>query len=138
MTFLKYINRDNLRQASAKYIEIPIARVLSAVGISPNMVTFFGLILSGVAAYFISIQSFGLAGFALLISGIFDLLDGTLARLTGRASKFGSLLDSVIDRVSEGVVLFGFLVLALKNDDFVLAILAYIAFATGFLGPSGK
>ena len=133
MTFLKYINRDNLRQASAKYIEIPIARVLSAVGISPNMVTFFGLILSGVAAYFISIQSFGLAGFALLISGIFDLLDGTLARLTGRASKFGSLLDSVIDRVSEGVVLFGFLVLALKNDDFVLAILAYIAFATGFL-----
>lgn len=133
MTFLKYINRDNLRQASAKYIEIPIARVLSAVGISPNMVTFFGLILSGVAAYFISIQSFGLAGLALLISGIFDLLDGTLARLTGRASKFGSLLDSVIDRVSEGVVLFGFLVLALKNDDFVLAILAYIAFGTGFL-----
>ena len=124
MLFLRNINRDSLRKTSAKFIEIPIARVLSKMGISPNMVTFFGLILSCVGAYFISVQSFGLAGLALLISGVFDLLDGTLARITGTASKFGSLWDSVIDRVSEGVVLFGFLILALQRDDFLLAILA--------------
>ena len=133
MLLLKNINRDSLRKTSAKFIEIPIARVLSKMGISPNMITFFGLILSCLAAYFISVQSFGLAGLALLISGIFDLLDGTLARITDTASKFGSLWDSVIDRVSEGVVLFGFLLLALQKDDFLLAILAYVAFGTAFL-----
>lgn len=132
MSFLRNIKRDRLRQFSAKFFEIPVARILSLVGISPNIITFLGLILSCMAAYLIVVESFGLAGLALLISGIFDLLDGTLARLTGVASKFGSLLDSLIDRISEGVVLFGFLILALNKDDFTLAILAYLAFATSF------
>jgi CDP-diacylglycerol--glycerol-3-phosphate 3-phosphatidyltransferase len=132
MVFFKNIKRDSLRKISAEFFEVPAARILSSVGISPNMMTFFGLILSCIAAYFVAVHNFGLAGIALLFSGIFDLLDGTLARITGKASNFGALLDSLVDRVSEGIVLFGFLVFALNRDDTTLAMLAYVAFATSF------
>lgn len=129
MVSIGKINREHLRGLSTQFLEAPLARGLARLGISPNLVTLFGLVLSGLAAYLITLDRFILAGAILLLSGVFDLLDGSLARLTGKVSKFGSLLDSLVDRVSEGILFFGFLVLSLDNADVTLAILSYAAFA---------
>ena len=62
-----------------------------------------------------------------MIAGICDLLDGTLARETGMTTRFGALLDSVFDRLSEALVLFAVLMLALKKSDEMMIILCYLA-----------
>ena len=63
----------------------------------------------------------------MLLAGIFDLFDGALARLTGRASRFGALLDSVADRVSEIIVLLGLLVFYVQGDSTRGTVLVYLA-----------
>ena len=74
---------------------------------NPNSLTIANLVLSIVAAYVISVGHFITGGVLVLVSGMFDLLDGAVARVTGRTSTFGALLDSVVDRVSEAAVLCG-------------------------------
>jgi len=73
------------------------------------------------------------AGVILAISGSLDSIDGALARMTGSASSAGALLDSVVDRLAEGIVLLGGLLLALDTNDATLATLVYIAFAGSML-----
>ncbi len=127
------IDRTKLRQATARFFEQPIARTLMRLKIGPNAVTLFGLVLASVAAYLIAIDELVWGGVALAISGALDSVDGALARMSGTASPAGALMDSVIDRVSEGVVLLGVLILALDTDDTTLATLVYIAFAGSML-----
>jgi CDP-diacylglycerol--glycerol-3-phosphate 3-phosphatidyltransferase len=62
------------------------------------------------AAYAIAIGYFLLGGALVLVSGLFDLLDGALARLTKQSTKFGAILDSIVDRISEAAILCGLLV----------------------------
>lgn len=74
---------------------------ISGGRITPNMITFTGLIAHVYIAYLIAQNYFIWAALLLLIFGLFDTLDGSLARLQGSASKTGMLLDSVTDRVKE-------------------------------------
>ncbi len=104
-----------------------IANFIRWTGISPNLVTFIGLCFTTVAAAFIIQGQFLVAGIFLLIGGIFDALDGTLARVAGRVSRYGAFLDSTLDRYSEGIVLFGILLYYLQQDSRVEIILIYIA-----------
>ncbi len=67
------------------------------------------------------------AGVVLLAASSLDLLDGALARSTGRATPFGSVLDSVMDRVSEAAVLFGLLVYYTDRGDRPEALLIFVA-----------
>jgi CDP-diacylglycerol--glycerol-3-phosphate 3-phosphatidyltransferase len=101
--------------------------------IGPNTVTLFGLALASVAAYLIAIDELLWGGVVLAISGALDSVDGALSRMKGTSSPTGALLDSVVDRVSEGVVLLGVLILALDTDNTTLATLVYIAFAGSIL-----
>ena len=123
------IDRTKLRTSTARWFEQPIARTLMKLKIGPNTVTLFGLVLASVAAYLVAIDELVWAGAVLLISGALDSVDGALARMSGTASPAGALMDSVVDRVGEGVVLLGVLILALDQDDTTLATLVYIAFA---------
>ena len=101
------MNRADLRALLSSRIEQPIARLLAALGLSPNAITVLGM-LGAVAAGILASQGLLLAaGAATLVAGILDLFDGSVARLTGRKSKFGALLDSTADRVSEAAVLIG-------------------------------
>ena len=79
------------------------------------------------SAYLLSVGSLGLGGVVMLAAGVLDLFDGAVARLTGRASKFGALLDSTADRVSEAVVLLGLLVYYMEEPSTLGAVLAFAA-----------
>ena len=94
--------RENVRG----YLEA-LVKPLARAGITPNTLTVMGLILSIAAAYLYYLREPRLAALVLLIGSLVDALDGTLARLTGKTSRFGAFLDSTFDRISDGAVLFG-------------------------------
>jgi len=85
----------------------PVARMLARTPITPNTITWLGFLLSCGAAFLIAKNFLLFGGIAVLIAGVMDAFDGALARQTGRESPFGAVLDSTIDRLSEGVVLLG-------------------------------
>ena len=101
------MNRADLRSLLSSRVEWPIARLLAGLGLSPNAITLVGM-LGAVAAGLLASQGLLFAaGAATLLAGILDLFDGSVARLTGKKSRFGALLDSTADRVSEAAVLVG-------------------------------
>lgn len=119
------IGRDEARRALSNYVETPVALLMSRMGLTPNIVTIIGLLIAGVATYLIGVGLWWAGGLVALFAGIFDMFDGALARATGRASDFGALLDSTIDRVSEAVVLLGVLAYYLTSDNDWGAMLVY-------------
>ena len=123
------MNRADARRVLSSYLEQPVAGALAKMGLTPNIVTLLGLAVAGASAYLISIGNLWAGGIILLASGVFDLFDGALARLTGRTSKFGALLDSVVDRVSEAVILLGLLVFYIQLSSTEGLVLVYLALA---------
>ncbi|MBA7597848.1 Phosphatidylinositol phosphate synthase [subsurface metagenome] len=103
----------------------PVSKVIAKTGVPPNAVTFFGFGLNIVAAWLLATGHFLLGGFMILIAGVFDLLDGALARVTGKSTTFGALLDSTIDRYSEAVLLFGLLFYFARRHDTTEVILIF-------------
>jgi len=87
----------------------PVARVVAKTGITPNTVTITGFLLIIGVAWVLSQGHFLLGGFLVVIASSLDFIDGALARVTARSTKFGALLDSSLDRYSEAVLLFGLL-----------------------------
>src|SRR5687767_12733815 len=86
------------------------AQIFVKTPITPNMLTLFGLVLNiGVAALLASGHLVA-GGIMVIVAGLFDMLDGALARITNRMSDFGAFLDSVVDRYSEAVVFLGLLI----------------------------
>src|SRR6266540_2776564 len=85
----------------------PVARALIRGGVNPNTITTFGTLVvigSGIAFGSGRIR---LAGGLLLLSGVFDILDGQVARQGGKTTTFGAFYDSTLDRVGEGAVFAG-------------------------------
>jgi CDP-diacylglycerol--glycerol-3-phosphate 3-phosphatidyltransferase len=80
---------------------------LARAGVRPNVLTLCGLATSLVAAAFAATGRFVPAGLLLLLAGVFDALDGAIARRTDRSSSFGAFLDSVMDRYADLAVLLG-------------------------------
>ncbi len=83
----------------------PVLRALAGAGVTPNLVTVLGFGLSLAAAGLVMAGLWTAAGVVFWVSGLTDLLDGGLARLTGRTSRFGAFLDSTLDRLSEAALL---------------------------------
>jgi len=100
---------SGVRKTAAYHLTISIARLLARARITPNMVSWAGFILTCGAAALIFTGHLFAAGLAVLFAGFFDMLDGALARLTGRITKYGGILDSTLDRFSEAVLLLGVL-----------------------------
>ena len=100
-------NLQGFRRTLGKYLADPIVTVLVRTHISPNAVTCLGLLITIAAAVLVAIGHPFSAGFVVLFAGLFDMLDGALARRTNRVTKFGGVLDSTLDRISEAAVLIG-------------------------------
>lgn len=90
---------------------------LSLTRISPNALTFIGLIINIVAAFFFgranaynSVRMFLYAGLVIIGAGIFDMVDGRVARKTNQVTVFGAFFDSVMDRYSDVVLYFGLII----------------------------
>jgi CDP-diacylglycerol--glycerol-3-phosphate 3-phosphatidyltransferase len=85
----------------------PLAGWLARAGISPNVLTLLGLAGAAAAGGLLARGQIRWALVPLALGGLCDLLDGAVARASGRASPFGAALDSTVDRVSEALVLLG-------------------------------
>lgn len=99
--------RDRLRGALTRYLERPVLRFLTSLGVSANHVTILGFLVAIAAACLAGAGFLLASGPVFLTSGLLDLLDGRLARYTGRITAVGALLDSVADRLSEGALFVG-------------------------------
>ncbi len=97
------------RRDIAGSVTRPLVAALAKTPITPNALTWAGLAIAIVAAVLIGSGRLFAAGFVVLGGSLFDMLDGALARGTGRITRFGAFLDSTLDRTSEGVVLIGLL-----------------------------
>ena len=104
-----------------------IARVLVKLGFSPSGLTVIGVLIACVAAALIAQGMLAVGGVVMLFAGIFDMFDGAVARMTDRATKFGAFFDSVMDRVSEAIVLLGLLWFYLDDGEQLGAVLVYVA-----------
>jgi CDP-diacylglycerol--glycerol-3-phosphate 3-phosphatidyltransferase len=87
----------------------PVVAVLARIGVTPNMLTVAQLVGGVIAAVIIANGELAWGGVVLLASAALDAFDGTLARTTGRVTKFGGVFDSTIDRLFEGAILGGLL-----------------------------
>ena len=104
-------NLSAVRYAVANYLTQPAVRLLTRTSITPSTITWCGFSLAvGAAALIITGHLFA-AGFLVLLAGFFDILDGALARYTNRTTRFGAVLDSILDRLAEAAVLLAILVL---------------------------
>ena len=89
------------------FITQPIAKVLAGIGITANTLTIIGLLFGIAAGIFIALGRLKLAGILILVGGSFDMFDGAVARASNKNTPFGALLDSVVDRYSEGIIFLG-------------------------------
>lgn len=104
-----------------------LVRGLARTGITPNALSWAGFALAAAAG---GLAAFGLlawAGALSLAGGALDMLDGALARQTGRTTRFGGLLDSTLDRYDEAVLLMGVCYWAAANADTTLVLLCVLA-----------
>ncbi|RME35937.1 MAG: CDP-alcohol phosphatidyltransferase family protein [Thermoflexia bacterium] len=89
---------------TAQVITVPIARVLARWKVHPNTLTLLSALLSIAVGGVLASGRLTLGGWLLAITAPLDALDGALARVTGRVTRFGAFLDSTLDRVSEAVL----------------------------------
>ena len=85
----------------------PIARAMGRLGIHPNTVTILGMLLQAGVGVMFGLGHIKLGGWLLLIVAPIDALDGALARALGKESRFGSFLDSTLDRLSDAILILG-------------------------------
>ena len=84
-----------------------VGRTLARWHVSPDAMTYLGLVLTIGVAVIAALGEIRWAGVAYIFAAVCDALDGTLARVSGRGSRFGAFLDSNIDRIEESIVFLG-------------------------------
>lgn len=104
-----------------------VARKLVAIGVTANMITLIGFCVNVIAAFFLATGRLVAAGILILFGGCFDMMDGAVARVAPNAKPSGALLDSVIDRYSEGAIFLGALIYFYTNSNFYGVILVFAA-----------
>jgi phosphatidylglycerophosphate synthase len=108
--------REQIREAILQYVELPGARFLRALKLTPNAVTLIGFGFTVAAAYLVGSGWLLAGGIVFLLGSGLDLMDGAVARLTGTVNPFGALLDSVFDRLGEAALFVGLAFYALRSD----------------------
>src|SRR5438552_1595558 len=102
-------------QQQARHLVTLIIRPLARLGITPNMLTIIGLLLSILTAGVLAQGWLLIGGLLVLFAGVFDMFDGAMARVTNAATTFGAFFDSTLDRYSESIILAGLLFFAVQK-----------------------
>lgn len=116
---------SELARKYTRFILEPIARFVSWTRISPNVISMIGFLLTVGVAFVIGAGYLRLGGVLIFAAAGFDALDGTLARLTERTSRFGAFLDSTLDRFSEAIIFLGLFIYLVNQDAQTELILIY-------------
>src|SRR6202049_893332 len=103
-----------------------IVRALALSKIHPNVLTFLGLVINIGAAALLAVGQFRWAGGVIIGAGLFDMVDGRVARETNRVTRFGGFFDSVLDRYSDLALFMGLLVYYASINRFFYIVLTAI------------
>ncbi len=109
----------------------PLLYLMDKIGVKPLYLTFLGLLMAFFPAYFYIKGNFILAGIFLILFSLFDTLDGALARFKGNVSEFGAFIDSVFDRLQEGVIFSS--LIYFYRDKLWIILLLFFSFLFSFL-----
>ncbi len=128
--------RDQAQKALHAILN-PLVKGMIAVGLTPNAITTIGLLLNiGVTIIFIAgaeqgerddLSYIGWAGALILFAGLFDMIDGQVARIGKMSSKFGALYDSVMDRYSELFMFLGICYYLVAHHYFISSLIGFFA-----------
>jgi CDP-diacylglycerol--glycerol-3-phosphate 3-phosphatidyltransferase len=126
-------------QGCGKILQL-IVDGLALTKISPNVLTFLGLVINIIAAIFFGyansqngVRMFLYAGLVIIGAGIFDMVDGRVARQTNQVTVYGAFFDSVMDRYSDVVLFFGLLVYYARGNRFFYVVLAAFVMITSLM-----
>jgi len=124
---------DKLGHRLDSFLYPPFKKIFRERG-NPNLFTLLGFFSILVASWLILKGCWVSAGLAILLSGLFDLLDGVIARNLGKVTIFGSFFDSVMDRYSDLLLLMAIAIFYLKNENSSLVILTFaVAIGTALI-----
>src|SRR5277367_3666678 len=125
---------------SSKWLLYKIVHGLALTRISPNALTFIGLLINVVAGFLFGYANaenqrrmFLYAGLVIIGAGIFDMVDGRVARATNQVTQFGGFFDSVIDRYSDVALFFGLLVYYARANRFFYVVLVAIVMVSSVM-----
>jgi CDP-diacylglycerol---glycerol-3-phosphate 3-phosphatidyltransferase len=110
-----------------------MVRGLASAGVHPNILTTIGVSINVGCALLFGFGEFFWAGVVLIVANLFDMLDGNVARLTGNVTKFGSFLDSSLDRLSDMVAFLGIIIFYASNTPQHSILNVFLA-GTGMIG----
>src|SRR5262245_16820363 len=104
---------------------LPLRAIINlsvALGIHPNVLTLIGVLINVLAAYYLAVDRFVMAGVIMIVANIFDFIDGKVAHITGKQSEFGAFWDSTLDRFSDLALFTGLIWLysTLGREGYVL------------------
>jgi len=122
--------REQIRETILRYVELPGARLLRALKLTPNAVTLISFGITAASAFLVGSGWLFAGGIVFLVGSGLDLMDGALARLTGTVTPFGALLDSVFDRLGEAALFVGLAFYAIRGgvSESSLAIFIIVLF----------
>ena len=101
---------------SARILDL-LVRSLIKLNPNPNLLSLIGLGINLWAAVLYALGSFFAAGLVMILANVFDMLDGRVARRTGRVTRFGAFLDSSLDRLSDMVVFLGIIIYYTRDTE---------------------
>ena len=126
---------DSIKSGYLRLIE-PVADFLVRRNVNPNVITTIGTICTLAAAAIFASGHISIGGWVLGITAVFDVLDGIVARRTGRQTAFGAFYDSSLDRISDGALLGGLLVfysVASPHHSVPMVVISLLAILGTFL-----
>jgi CDP-diacylglycerol--glycerol-3-phosphate 3-phosphatidyltransferase len=118
---------DGWFRATFKGFLDAVGGFFNKIGLHPNTMTIIGLLGTLGGAVLLGFGHFTIGGLVILISGIFDALDGTMARLRNEPTRFGAFVDSVSDRYSDLGILAGLMAWFIQQEDWLTCGLIYLA-----------
>jgi len=101
---------SNVIGRGGKFVLTQIVRILTRIPVNPNILTFIGVLISLWAAFEFGYGNMVRGGLVIILAGLFDMLDGEVARVSKSETQFGAFYDSVIDRYSDTIILQGLMV----------------------------
>ncbi|MDE3094389.1 MAG: CDP-alcohol phosphatidyltransferase family protein [Chloroflexota bacterium] len=114
-------------------VSVPLAALLRPTPVTPNQVSALALLVALAAAVLIALGAHVAGGVLVQVSSVVDGVDGDLARAKAMASRFGGLLDAVLDRYADAAIAAGMAWYAFEREQWPQPLLAGLAAATGFL-----
>jgi phosphatidylglycerophosphate synthase len=121
-----------LSEKFSHFLDKPLSPLAKAFPVNPNIITFIGMIITSSSGFVIPFNLF-LGGILILAGGVFDLIDGIVARVNGRTTKFGALFDSTLDRIADGFIFLGIAWHFFNINDDIALYLTILCMIASFL-----